>query len=811
METKRIRIKRDVNKGIGLTIAGGIECTPYKENDSGIFISNLTQDGPAMLSGLKIGDKILRVNDFDVQNIRHDSFIECMKAAGDIFVLTIQRDNNTNFIPTPISSPIPEPLNTSFIDMDKKREIMNFIVKRDFSGSPGFSIVGGEGKTKEEVIIVSAVTPGGPADKVGLKCGDILININGTSVKGIRHDQAVTLLTGSPGQDVKVTILRDTCLIPPIISPITSPIPPSMYNAPSMSNLSTITSRTIIFGEPSWDGRIEEVELHRDLNKSLGLSIVGGSDQCSHPFGIDKRGVFISKITPNTPASYCGRLRMGDRILSVNDVNIRNAKHKDAVDVLKSSGPIIKMGILHEIQPSGLREVFLKRRTPNEPLGLIICGGAGSLQANPNDKTDEGIFVERIDQNSCSADNKSLVNGVRILEVNDDSILGCSQDEAVSLLRNSGLNIRLLICDGLNKTNSVTPASLILNTNEVSTTSNVSESIKVEKETLEIHASSSKVNITVPATNAPMSSEDNITTIINNTTNIITSPTPKPPAYESHNFKINVPFEDPVPLNTSTPLPPAEEETKIPRLTKIPPPVAPKPSLHNHITSQITKSSTSINKNITEEGKTEDQEAELLPFSSKIKKFESEISFASSTKGGTNIPKDTQSKSTTSLPAKKPLITQDEINKMKEEEEKKRKMNYLTNQNDIPSPSLIEGNFDQMISNIPIPISNGPNVVRTKKAEMRLNNVSGITNNHQSTNDVSPLTAIEQHALELKKRQEWRQARLKSIDNDMAKTEEMLNSFQRLNSRVGNLSEDGSIPSTPIPRPLNDSSNKSDS
>lgn len=61
---------------------------------------------------------------------------------------------------------------------------------------------------------------------------------------------------------------------------------------------------------------------------------MGGSDHCSHPFGINDPGVFISKITPNSPAARCQRLRVGDRILSVNDTDIRTAKHQTAVEVL---------------------------------------------------------------------------------------------------------------------------------------------------------------------------------------------------------------------------------------------------------------------------------------------------------------------------------------------------------------------------------------------------------------------------------------------------------------------------------------------
>lgn len=74
------------------------------------------------------------------------------------------------------------------------------------------------------------------------------------------------------------------------------------------------------------------MELIRE-DHSLGLSIVGGSDHSSHPFGVNAPGVFISKITANSPAGRSQRLRIGDRILSVNNTNIRSAKHQAAVEV----------------------------------------------------------------------------------------------------------------------------------------------------------------------------------------------------------------------------------------------------------------------------------------------------------------------------------------------------------------------------------------------------------------------------------------------------------------------------------------------
>ncbi len=48
----------------------------------------------------------------------------------------------------------------------------------------------------------------------------------------------------------------------------------------------------------------------------------------------------------------------------------------------------------------------------------------------------------------AAARNGQLKAGMRLLEVNDESLLGCTQDEAADALRNAGSAVRLLVCDG---------------------------------------------------------------------------------------------------------------------------------------------------------------------------------------------------------------------------------------------------------------------------------------------------------------------------------------------------------------------------
>lgn len=114
---------------------------------------------------------------------------------------------------------------------------------------------------------------------------------------------------------------------------------------------------------------MQDVELVRDSNRSLGLSIVGGIDHCSHPFGSSaQRGVFISRIASDSPADATRQLRIGDRILRVNNQDITSARHNEAVEALKATGHALRITVRHEPQPDGLQAVIVPRKDA-QPLG----------------------------------------------------------------------------------------------------------------------------------------------------------------------------------------------------------------------------------------------------------------------------------------------------------------------------------------------------------------------------------------------------------------------------------------------------------
>lgn len=77
---------------MGLSIAGGKGSTPFKGDDEGIFISRVTEGGPADLAGLKVGDKVVRVNGVSVIDADHYHAVEVLKACGAVLVLHISRE-----------------------------------------------------------------------------------------------------------------------------------------------------------------------------------------------------------------------------------------------------------------------------------------------------------------------------------------------------------------------------------------------------------------------------------------------------------------------------------------------------------------------------------------------------------------------------------------------------------------------------------------------------------------------------------------------------------------------------------------------
>uniref|UniRef100_A0A3B4F0H9 Protein scribble homolog n=1 Tax=Pundamilia nyererei TaxID=303518 RepID=A0A3B4F0H9_9CICH len=446
--------------GLGISIAGGKGSTPYKGDDEGIFISRVSEEGPAARAGVKVGDKLLEVNGVDLHEAEHHTAVEALRSSGATVSMTVLRERMVEPENAITTTPLrPE---DDYFPRERRSSGLAFNLENSPSGPRqrfstclirndkglGFSIAGGKGstayRTGDTGIYISRIAEGGAAHKDStLRVGDRVISINGVDMTEARHDQAVALLTGT---SPTIALLVERDLNAPGGSPgqtrarAHSPPPPEPSDSPDQDEEGLGNHLSQMEDEYP----IEEVTLVKS-GGPLGLSIVGGSDHASHPFGINEPGVFISKVIPHGLASQCG-LRVGDRILEVNSIDLRHATHQEAVRALLANKQEIRMLVRRDPSPPGM-EIMIQKQ-PGEKLGISIRGGAKGHAGNPFDPTDEGIFISKVSSTGAAARDGRLQVGMRILEVNNHSLLGMTHTEAVRVLRAVGDSLVMLVCDG---------------------------------------------------------------------------------------------------------------------------------------------------------------------------------------------------------------------------------------------------------------------------------------------------------------------------------------------------------------------------
>ncbi|XP_050308936.1 protein lap4-like isoform X3 [Anthonomus grandis grandis] len=194
---------------------------------------------------------------------------------------------------------------------------------------------------------------------------------------------------------------------------------------------------------------IEDVTLSKE-GGSLGFSIIGGTDHSSIPFGDKEPGIFISHMVPGGTAANSGKLRVGDRILKVNGEDITNFSHEDAVMALLRPGDNITLTVRHDPLPEGYQELIIEKGD-SERLGMHIKGGLQGQKGNPLDRSDEGVFISKINTVGAARRDGRLKAGMRLIEVNGRSLLGATHAEAVTILRQCGSKIHMIVCRGYEK------------------------------------------------------------------------------------------------------------------------------------------------------------------------------------------------------------------------------------------------------------------------------------------------------------------------------------------------------------------------
>nr|XP_022307226.1 protein scribble homolog isoform X22 [Crassostrea virginica] len=512
-ETIQTTLKRD-QTGLGFSIAGGRGSVPFKGDNQhiyefleAIYISRIVDGGAAQMDGkLRVGDRIISINDVDLQDARHDQAVALLTGIDKDIKLVVYRekvvspeeaqkeppsghklDSLTQPLITwnekpPAGKPPPIPVEPPPATLAAEKSPSISPSPLIAAATPPSHTYPSPSSLASSFSSQHSPNPASSPQSSPRISSDwntppttsirpptfVYPGFNRTSTPNVSSSSAPRTSSeikkeAAPSAYSQMKLPSSLIVKPSSIKSDSQPshdgksvMDSSSRDAPSKSTNSVETGSSVVnhIGEEesgSVDSPypIEEVTIVK-AGGPLGLSIVGGSDHSSHPFGMEEPGVFVSKIVPDGAAAKT-KLKIGDRILSVNNRDVTGATHQEAVMLLISPTYEINLKVRHDPPPPGLKELIVEKG-PGEKLGMSIKGGVKSYAANPRDRTDEGIFISRINSDGAVARDGRLEVGQRILEVNGTSLIGATHQEAVRALRSVSDQMFVMVCEGFDPT-----------------------------------------------------------------------------------------------------------------------------------------------------------------------------------------------------------------------------------------------------------------------------------------------------------------------------------------------------------------------
>jgi serine protease Do len=193
-------------------------------------------------------------------------------------------------------------------------------------------------------VVVEEVETDSPAQKAGVKAGDIVTEFDGERVRSTR--QFIRLVQETPaGRQVSLAVMRDG-------QRVTVNVQPREGNALRFRyfNIPTPKAPALMFKD---DGFPQKIEKLIAASGRLGISIEDLSSQLADYFGT-KDGVLVTSVSDNSNASKAG-LKAGDVITALNGQNITSAGDLRTRTQRLEAGEEFSVGIVRDKKPMTLK------------------------------------------------------------------------------------------------------------------------------------------------------------------------------------------------------------------------------------------------------------------------------------------------------------------------------------------------------------------------------------------------------------------------------------------------------------------------
>jgi serine protease Do len=178
---------------------------------------------------------------------------------------------------------------------------------------------------------VEEVTAGGPAEKAGIKAGDVIVAINGKNIRA--GDELIGTVTTTPvGNTLGITVLRDGKRDSyKVVVGNLAQIFPDQFGGREQAEQSKPEGATVSFG-------MTIVPLTESQRENMSLK--------------EKTGVRVEQVEPSSFAEDVG-LMSGDVILSINGRDVSSVEAVKAVQATMKPGDPVKIRVMRRSSPRG--------------------------------------------------------------------------------------------------------------------------------------------------------------------------------------------------------------------------------------------------------------------------------------------------------------------------------------------------------------------------------------------------------------------------------------------------------------------------